>query len=295
MSGYTKLFASILDSSVWFTPTHVRIVWVTMLAMADQDGIVEASLPGLAARAGVDRTQCEQALALFLAPDPDSRSAEHDGRRIERADGGWRLLNHGKYSDKLSRADKLEKAAERQRRWRQRNASRNAVTDNESTSDANNDTQMQTYSETQMNTQRERETRAPARVADPVPMTEERAALSAFDARCAALVETIAAACREVRRQPPPPACSHQSREVTDIARWLSTAGEVDVTGMVGRWAAARSRDGRWAPLSWLARDPTEYAFHAPSSASVPLTAEQEDESIRSFIEAGTRAAGRVA
>lgn len=137
--------------------------------------------------------------------------------------------------------------------------------------------------------------RAPARVADPVPMAEERASLSAFDARCAALVETIAAACREVRRQPPPPACSHQSREVTDIARWLGTAGEVDVSGMVGRWAAARSRDGRWAPLSWLARDPTEYAFPAPTAASVPLTAEQEDESVRSFIEAGTRAAGRVA
>ena len=126
MSGYTKLFGSILRSSVWLTPAHVRLVWITMLALADRDGVVESSVPGLAAAAGVERTQCEQALALFLSPDPDSRTPDYEGRRIEAVDGGWRLLNHGKYADKLSLSDRREKDAERQRRSRARRASRDS-------------------------------------------------------------------------------------------------------------------------------------------------------------------------
>ena len=32
-----------------------------------------------------------------MSPDPDSRTKDHGGRRIEEIDGGWRLLNHAKY------------------------------------------------------------------------------------------------------------------------------------------------------------------------------------------------------
>ena len=53
MSGYTKLFGSILDSTVWATPATVRVVWITMLAMADEHGVVSASVGGLARRAVV--------------------------------------------------------------------------------------------------------------------------------------------------------------------------------------------------------------------------------------------------
>lgn len=124
MAGYTKLFSSILDSTIWQQPPHVKIVWITMLAMKDQDGIVEASVPGLAIRAGVDRSQCEQALAILMAPDPDSRSEEREGRRIEKVPGGWRLINHFYYQQKLDTVERLEKGAERQRRYRERQASR---------------------------------------------------------------------------------------------------------------------------------------------------------------------------
>ena len=122
MSGYVKLFSSILRSTVWRTPGHVRLVWITMLALADQDGVIEASVPGLSDSAGVTRLECEQALAYFLAPDPDSRThtAECEGRRIEVVDGGWRLLNHTKYREKMSGPELRAKAAERQRRRRER-------------------------------------------------------------------------------------------------------------------------------------------------------------------------------
>ena len=48
MSGYTKLFNSILASTVWSEPNETRIVWITLLAMADKNGIIEGSVPGLA-------------------------------------------------------------------------------------------------------------------------------------------------------------------------------------------------------------------------------------------------------
>lgn len=120
--SYTKLFGSILDSTVWQSPAHVRIVWITMLAMKDRDGRVEASIPGLARRAIVTIEQCEEALALFMSPDKYSRTKDHDGRRIREIDGGWEVLNHDKYRELLDADDVREKNAERQRRKRERDS-----------------------------------------------------------------------------------------------------------------------------------------------------------------------------
>lgn len=116
MANYVKLFSSVLDSTVWESPLPTKVVWITMLAMADRDGEVGASVPGLAKRAGVDRLECERALAMFLAPDPDSRTKEHDGRRIAVIDGGWRLLNYEAYRDKASADEIRQKDAARQKR-----------------------------------------------------------------------------------------------------------------------------------------------------------------------------------
>ena len=70
-----------------------------MLAMADQYGRIWASIPGLANIARVSIEACEAALAELQSPDKYSRTTEHDGRRIEPIDGGWRLLNHAKYRE----------------------------------------------------------------------------------------------------------------------------------------------------------------------------------------------------
>lgn len=90
MHGYTKLFQSILASSIWCEDDKTRIVWITMLALADQFGVVEASVGGLADLSRVSKEDCQKAIEKFLAPDPDSRSMEYDGRRIERVEGGWK-------------------------------------------------------------------------------------------------------------------------------------------------------------------------------------------------------------
>lgn len=128
MIGYTKLFGSILDSTVWLEDAPTRLVWVTMMAMADRNGLVEAAVPGLAVRARVTLPECEAALVKFLAPDPYSRSEEYEGRRIEKVDGGWRLLNHQKYRDRLDLEQRRAAATERKRRERDRHALSRSVT-----------------------------------------------------------------------------------------------------------------------------------------------------------------------
>jgi hypothetical protein len=117
-SGYVKIYGSILDSSVWAEPPATRCVWLALLAMADESGFVEASVGGLARRANVTPKQCETALAALLAPDPDSKSPAHEGRRIERIERGWAILNYRVYRE--MRSPKQVADAERQQAWRER-------------------------------------------------------------------------------------------------------------------------------------------------------------------------------
>jgi hypothetical protein len=151
VTGYTKLFSSILGSTVWREPAPTKVVWITMLALADRHGEVEASIPGLANFAGTTIDETETAIAKFLAPDPYSRTPDHEGRRIEGIDGGWYILNHVKYRDKMSAEDKNAQAAIRQQRSRdrkkvtqERDATVTGVTCN-----ASNDTQTQTQKQNQ--------------------------------------------------------------------------------------------------------------------------------------------------
>lgn len=129
MAGYTKLFSSIIHSTIWRAPDHVRLVWVSMMAMADKHGVVEASVPGLADAARVTLQQCEDALEMLMAPDKYSRTKAHEGRRIEVVAGGWALLNHALYRQMLSDEDRKARGRERTKRWRASQASQNVAGD----------------------------------------------------------------------------------------------------------------------------------------------------------------------
>lgn len=50
--------------------------------------------------ANVEEDEAEAALKCFLQADDDSRSPEWRGKRIEKVDGGIKLLNHAKYREK---------------------------------------------------------------------------------------------------------------------------------------------------------------------------------------------------
>jgi hypothetical protein len=106
VAGYTKLFSTIVTSTIWQEDKETKILWVTMLATADADGRVDGSIPGLAHLAHLTIAECEKALKKLMSPDSYSRSKEFEGRRIKEIDGGWQILNYQKYREKNQTRDK---------------------------------------------------------------------------------------------------------------------------------------------------------------------------------------------
>jgi hypothetical protein len=137
--SFVKLDCGILDSTIW-VDRPARELFITALLMAEpittdavarqiavrelnltgweappgNYGFVPAAGVGIIGRAGVDMESGLNALERLGAPEPDSRSSEHGGRRMIRVDGGYLVLNYAKYRDRDVTA------AERQRRWREK-------------------------------------------------------------------------------------------------------------------------------------------------------------------------------
>lgn len=116
--GYTKLFSSIVASTIWREDDKTRIVWITMLAMKNERHVVEASLPGLADLARVTIKECEAAVGKLEGPDKWSRNQEYRGRRIEKCEGGWRILNGEYYRQQMSVEERREYQREYHRKYR---------------------------------------------------------------------------------------------------------------------------------------------------------------------------------
>lgn len=118
--GYTKLFASIVASTIWREDDKTRLVWITMLAMKNERHMVEASVPGLADLARVSLQECEASLKKLESPDKYSRNQDHQGRRIERVNGGWVILNGEFYRRQMSLEDRREYQRIYHRKYRAR-------------------------------------------------------------------------------------------------------------------------------------------------------------------------------
>lgn len=116
---YAKLFESLTDSTVWALPHHVRVVWVTIMAKADRTGYLAMSVYMLARASNVTLSECEEALALFMAPDPHSRTKDHEGRRLIPGPDGWQVVNYVKYRNMRSEEERREYRAEWMRNHRQ--------------------------------------------------------------------------------------------------------------------------------------------------------------------------------
>jgi hypothetical protein len=97
--GFTKLFSRIIASSIWNEDVYTKVVWITLLAMKGRDQIVESSLGGLATLARISMDECVKAVGILESPDPDDSSGVADGRRIERVQGGWLIINGAAYQD----------------------------------------------------------------------------------------------------------------------------------------------------------------------------------------------------
>jgi len=156
---FVKLDCGILTSTIW-DDYEARIVFLTALLMAEPReftepvpqihvrrlegtgwsappgwyGFVAAAGSGIVRRAGgMSPEDGLAALERLGSPEQESRSQEHDGRRLIRVNGGYLVLNYDKYRERDYTA------ADRVRRWRERHGvtrNSNAVTRNVTATEA---------------------------------------------------------------------------------------------------------------------------------------------------------------
>ena len=123
METWSKLFSSIIDSSVWLESKETRLVWVTMLAKKDFEGFVRGNAGTIARDAGVTLVESQEAIRVLEAPDGSSRTKAEQGRRIKPVDGGWMVINHFVYRDEIGKEALREywrRKKERQRKGKKK-------------------------------------------------------------------------------------------------------------------------------------------------------------------------------
>lgn len=109
-----SISGGILDTSIWGEDPCTRVVWLTMLMMANDTGMVAATDEGIFRRAAVDPEEGRDALQVL---DTDRGCENGRGNPyIERVHGGWQI--RGDVSYRGVRTDVQRKAAERQRKHR---------------------------------------------------------------------------------------------------------------------------------------------------------------------------------
>lgn len=137
--AFVKLDCKMLRSSLW-VDREGRSLFVTALLMAELHevreptpqlevrtltetgyivppgwyGLVPSAGPGIVRLDGLEGEIGLATLERLCAPDPESRSRDHDGRRLARIDGGYLVLNYVKHRDRD------HSAKERQQRFRDR-------------------------------------------------------------------------------------------------------------------------------------------------------------------------------
>ncbi len=121
MLNWAPLWSGIVDSSLWDEPDHVRIVFVTMLALKDSGHVYSGSAYKLAQRA--KKTEVEVLDALRILSSPDTRrleKQEFDGRRIQAVEDGWLILNGEKYQEEMQAEIKRARDRKSQQAARER-------------------------------------------------------------------------------------------------------------------------------------------------------------------------------
>lgn len=117
MNTWAPVFASILDSSINEEPYHVRLLWIAMLALKDADHVVRSDSYKLHKKANLPEMEVIDGLRVLESPDLRRIGPqEYEGRRIEKVEEGWKVLNGQKYENMMRkvkvRAYKRQKAAE---------------------------------------------------------------------------------------------------------------------------------------------------------------------------------------
>lgn len=118
--GFVKIYGSkLITSSLWDQPPEARLVFLSMLAIADQNGYVDVPNERALARVlNLPEDYLARGLEVLMASDKGSRTPRDDGRRIVRQEPGWKCVNYEAYREFRSakqEADRRRIAAQRAR------------------------------------------------------------------------------------------------------------------------------------------------------------------------------------
>ncbi len=273
--AYTKLHRSIVNSTIWREPDHVRVVWITMLAIADQHGEIESSLPGLGDLARVPLDKLEHALARLSSPDKYSTTPDFDGRRIERTERGWSILNYRQHRERASAQDRKRADADRAKSYRERkrderhaesdaNVTRHGpsrkITEEEAEAEEEADSEAKKTNQpaaaaNQLNRENER-TREKAAAA-PIRSSSRSGNRRTFGGKPQEILIEL------TQRVKPPPGCGgrwpngHKDLDALRelLARGLSTLEIIEksevIARMLGEQGELHDKDGKWGRRMW--------------------------------------------
>jgi hypothetical protein len=118
---YGKVFRSMYDGSL-VANWKALVTFQQMIVLSDKNGYLDMTPEALSRRTNIPLEIIKEGIAVLEAPDPDSRTAGEDGRRIVRLDAhrswGWQLVNKVKYRDLADAEQVREQARERQAKKR---------------------------------------------------------------------------------------------------------------------------------------------------------------------------------
>jgi hypothetical protein len=146
---FGKFFASTFTGSMMGAGPNVIAVWAYAIAHAVK-GQVELNPRFLAAVIGTDESSIAAAIEHLCAPDPRSRSKEHEGRRLIReGEFQYFMPTHEKYRDIRNEDERRAYNRLKQREHRAKQRVKASVNDSQRQSRVSANTEAETESETE--------------------------------------------------------------------------------------------------------------------------------------------------
>ena len=120
---FAKVFASLWQGSM-IGRSDLQLVFIYMLANCDAKGVFDQTPEVVSALTGLSLERVEEAIRILESPDPRSRTATDDGRRIVLLDKhrnwGWRIVNYVEYRNSRDEEQRKDQNREAARRYRER-------------------------------------------------------------------------------------------------------------------------------------------------------------------------------
>lgn len=122
---FGKIFAQMYDGTL-VSNWKALVTFQQMIVLCGPDGVIDMTPSAIAVRTGIPLRVIKEGVAELESADPQSRTPDAEGRRIERLDEhrawGWRIVNYRKYRLMADSETVRKQNAERSRRYRERHA-----------------------------------------------------------------------------------------------------------------------------------------------------------------------------